>query len=172
MTRRIFGFAVFVLSSLALCWEGGERVMAAPILINGSFENTGGTFVPDGNNTMDLAPVSTAIPGWTIITNRVAWIGPTNPFGITASDGSFSLDLQSYSDGFPYGGVTQTLATTAAHNYQLQFDIGTGGNGTTTSISASAGTASAFFPPPTQIPPAISSGQRKPSTSSRAEQRP
>lgn len=145
MTRRILGLAVYALSSLALCWEGAERLMAAPILINGSFENTGGTFVPDGNDTMDLAPGSTAIPGWTVITNRVAWIGPTNPFGIVASDGGFSLDLQGYSDGFPYGGVTQILATNAAHNYQLQFDIGTAGNGTTTSVTASAGTASALF---------------------------
>src|SRR5436305_13818021 len=84
--------SVLLVAAFALFWGGGAPVMAANLLINGSYENTGGTFVGDGNNTMSLPPGSGAIPGWTTFSNSVAWIGPTNPFGVVASNGSFSLD--------------------------------------------------------------------------------
>src|SRR5579883_1141472 len=43
------------------------------LLVNGSFENTGGTFVPDGNNVMSLGVGSTVIPGWTIVSGEIVW---------------------------------------------------------------------------------------------------
>lgn len=63
----------------------------ANLLVNGSFED--GAFVSDGNQTMSLAPGSTVITGWTVITDTTAWINVGNPFGLTASDGSRFLDL-------------------------------------------------------------------------------
>jgi hypothetical protein len=145
--RRMFSPAILgaiVLAALGLLCGVGRPAEAA-LLVNGSFENTQQTFVADANDTMDLAAGSTAIPGWTVVTNNVAWIGPTNPFGIVASSGSYSLDLQGYSDGSPYGGVQQSVATNVGHNYLVQFDVGTLGNGTTTTITASAGATSSPF---------------------------
>jgi hypothetical protein len=65
----------------------------ANLLTNGSFENTGGTFVGDGNLVDELGSGATVIPGWTT-TNGVptAWIKNGNPYGISASKGvSFSI---------------------------------------------------------------------------------
>ena len=59
----------------------------ANLLTNGSFE--AGAFVNQGNDTMSLPPGSTVITGWTVVTDTTAWIGPTNPFGLTASEGSY-----------------------------------------------------------------------------------
>ena len=68
-------------------------VLAAPayaaLVNNGSFENTGSTFVGNGQDYMVLNAGSTIIPGWTVINNPLAWIGPTNPFGLAASQGAF-----------------------------------------------------------------------------------
>jgi hypothetical protein len=146
MKRRMLGLAVFAFVSLTLFWGGVGRIMAAS-LVNGSFENTGGTFVPDGNGAMSLGAGSTTIPGWTTTTAELAWISNTNFFAghPQASDGTFFLDLTGYHDSFPYAGVTQTVATNAAHNYKLEFDIGSGGLGQTSTISASAGTTTASF---------------------------
>ena len=63
----------------------------ANLLVNGSFEQ--GAFVNQGNQTMSLAPGSTVITGWTVVTDATAWINAGNPFGLAASDGSRFLDL-------------------------------------------------------------------------------
>ena len=60
---------------------------------------------------MSLNPGATAITGWAVLTDTTAWIGPTNPFGLSASDGSFFLDLTNYQAGRPFAGVAQTFAT-------------------------------------------------------------
>jgi hypothetical protein len=119
-------------------------------LTNGSFENTNGTFVPDGNLVDELSSGSTAIPGWTT-TNGVAtaWIENGNPWNIPAANGSFFLDLTGYSNSGTYGGVTQSFATTAGTNYVVTFDLGYGGNssafGGPVSVTASAGGTSEIF---------------------------
>ena len=76
---------------------------------------------------MLLSAGSTAIPGWTVINGGLAWDGPTNPYGLTASDGSYFLDLTGDHDNPPYAGVgqSQTIATTIGAVYQLSFDLGT-----------------------------------------------
>src|SRR5579871_4653800 len=91
-------------------------------ITNGSFENTGGTFVGDVNKVDLLASGSTAIPGWTTINGvPTAWLQNGNPYGISASNGSFFLDLTGYADSGTYGGVMQTFATTAGTSYVVTF---------------------------------------------------
>ncbi len=69
----------------------------ASLIANGSFENTNNTFVGDANKVDELNSGSTAIPGW-MTTNGVqtAWIENGNPYGISAIDGQFFLDLTGY----------------------------------------------------------------------------
>lgn len=94
----------------------------ANLLVNGSFED--GVFVNQGNQTMSLAPGSSVIAGWTVLTDATAWINAGNPFGLAASDGSRFLDLTNYSAGAPFAGLSQSFATTAGATYTLSFDLG------------------------------------------------
>jgi hypothetical protein len=107
-----------------LCLPG---VASAALIFNGSFEL--GSFSPSadhpGDDTMVLGVGATDITGWTVINGGLAWIGPANPFGLTASQGSYFLDLTDYRDNPPYGGVAQVLIpTVAGQRYHLSFDIG------------------------------------------------
>jgi hypothetical protein len=97
----------------------------ANLLNNGSFEL--GNFVPNAQDTMDLAVGSTDMADWTVANASLAWIGPSNPFALSASDGSYFLDLSGYHDSTPYGGVQldQAIPTTVGTQYRLVFDIGT-----------------------------------------------
>src|SRR5450755_3887877 len=98
---RLLRAAIFMVPVL------GASMAHANLLTNGSFEN--GTFVPNTQDTDVLAPTSTAMTGWTVIGGEsLAWIGPTNPFGLTASQGSYFLDLTGYSAGPPFSGVSQS----------------------------------------------------------------
>jgi hypothetical protein len=122
----------------------------ANLLTNGSFENTGGTFVPDGNKVDELPSGSSAIPGWTTTNGTfTAWIENGNPYGISASDGTFFLDLTGYADFGTYGGVSQSFATTPGTGYVVTFDLGYGGNsgafgGPVQVTAAAAGSAQTF----------------------------
>ena len=69
--------------------------MADPILVNGSVENTGGTWVDNtGIGEMKISPPSSVIPGWTVINGELAWA--PGGFGLSASDGLFMLDLTGF----------------------------------------------------------------------------
>lgn len=116
----------------------------ANLLVNGSFED--GVFVNQGNQTMSLAPGSSVIAGWTVVTDSTAWINAGNPFGLAASDGSRFLDLTNYSAGAPFAGLSQSFATTAGATYTLSFDLG-GSNawGRPDALIASAAGTSASF---------------------------
>lgn len=116
----------------------------ANLLVNGSFEE--GAFVNQGNQTMSPGVGSTVISGWTVITDATAWIRSGNPFGLSASDGNYFLDLTNYSAGAPFAGMSQTIATTAGATYSLTFDLG-GSNawGRPDSIIASAAGTSVSF---------------------------
>jgi len=136
------------LRALALCASLLAATAAhANLLSNGSFELGG--FVNQGNDTMSLAAGSTVITGWTVVTDTTAWIGPTNPFGLTASDGSFFLDLTNYQTGAPFAGMSQVIATTPGATYSLSFDLG-GSTfwGRPDAITASAAGTSATFTTP------------------------
>lgn len=118
MTRFSISWNALLLSASLL----GASAVHANLLTNGSFES--GAFVNEGNDTMSLAPGSMTITGWTVITDTTAWIGPTNPFGLSASNGSFFLDLTNYQAGAPFAGVTQVISTTPGATYALSFDLG------------------------------------------------
>jgi hypothetical protein len=122
----------------------GPAAQAQNLLVNGSFEE--GAFVNQGNQTMSLAPGSTLISGWTVLTDATAWINAGNPFGLAASDGSRFLDLTNYSAGAPFAGLSQTFATLAGSTYTLSFDLG-GSNawGRPDALIASAGGTSTTF---------------------------
>ncbi len=122
----------------------------ADLITNGSFEDTSKTFVGDANKVDELNSGSSAIPGWTTINGvPTAWIMNGNPYGISAADGSFFLDLTGYSDFGTYGGVSQSFATTAGTSYVVTFDLGYGGDSTAfggpVSVLVSAGGSSQTF---------------------------
>jgi hypothetical protein len=134
--------ALFLTAALV----GGTSAQAN-LLTNGSFES--GAFVNQGNDTMSLAVGSTVITGWTVVTDTTAWIGATNPFGLSASNGSFFLDLTNYQAGAPFAGMSQTVATTPGATYSLAFDLGSSTFwGRPDSITASAAATSQTFTAP------------------------
>ena len=61
---------------------------------NGSFEDIT-TFVDNTGQDVDVLPGgSTAITGWTVLPGHtVSWIGPSNPLGLAATEGSYFLNL-------------------------------------------------------------------------------
>ena len=127
---------------------GASGAAEANLLVNGSFEN--GNFAPPGNATMSLAVGSTAMTGWTTFNDTLSWIGTGNPWGLTANDGARFLDLTDLSAGAPFGGIRQTVATTAGASYTLSFDLGSSTFwGRPDSITASAAGTSATFTSPT-----------------------
>ncbi len=71
-----------------------------------------------------LAPPSSAITGWTVITDHVPRLQTGNAYSIVPQDGNISLDLQGYTDSAPFGGVQQVLTTSAGQLYDLSFWIG------------------------------------------------
>jgi hypothetical protein len=111
--------AGLVFTAFAICGSSSAR---GNIVTNGSFESGSYTFGADGG--VDLPAGSTAITGWTVVTNDVAALGPANIYPILAKDGGTSLDLQGYTDSAPYGGVSQTLDTISGHTYDVTFWIG------------------------------------------------
>jgi hypothetical protein len=140
LMRRSFVLAVAVLL-------GSLSSNAASLIVNGSFES--GNFVPDPQDSMALAVGATDMTGWTVQSAPLAWIGPSNPFGLSASDGSYFLDLSGYHDNAPYAAVVQSLnvATTIGAQYRLSFDIGTDPqyDAAAVGILATAGSAAATF---------------------------
>lgn len=115
---------------------------ALPIT-NASFEL--GTFVNDGNGTMVLPVGSTVMTGWTVTGDQLAWIISPNPWGLSAEESNRFLDFTAYPAGAPFGGVTQTLATVAGQQYQVNYFLGSytqRWGGPPVSILASAGSTS------------------------------
>jgi hypothetical protein len=102
----------------------------ANLLSNGSFE--AGTFTPDANGVQRLglgSPGPLPLAGWTLFVGDVFWVGTPNAYGITASDGSRSMNL--YDPFRPLvrvGSVQQTVASTVGTRYELSFDVGTNAN--------------------------------------------
>ncbi len=119
---------------------------ASNLVTNGSFEDAT-NFVDNGQDTMQVALASTLMTGWTVIGGHdTAWIGPTNPFSLSASDGRYFQDLTSYYTGGPFSGVSQSIATQAGHHYLLTFDLGSSTIwGLPSAIQASAGASSQTF---------------------------
>ena len=143
-TMQKVSVAVVVLSVL-----GFASAAQANLITNGSFEDTT-NFVPDhpADDTMSLPVASTAMTGWKVVNGSLAWIGPANTFGLTASNGDFFLDLTDYRDATPYGGVTQSITTVIGGQYRLTFDLGSSSiynPDIPDSIFATAGSTSQLF---------------------------
>jgi hypothetical protein len=120
--KKLHSLCVF--SVFALLVGFGQGVARANLITNGSFE-TGGNFT-----SYDNVAVSDNITmaGWTVVgqpgrTNPITWIYSGN-FGLTAQDGNYFLDLTGFQDGPPYGGVSQTISTSAGNSYSLSFYLG------------------------------------------------
>ena len=117
-TRRIAAFIVGAIASL------DSVAHAQNLLTNPSFDL--GSFVNRGDGFQILPNGSTAISGWTVINDELAWGTIPNSALIAPLSGLFFLDLQG--DGVasaPYGGVTQSITTVAGQQYHLSFNLGT-----------------------------------------------
>ncbi|MGH7029484.1 MAG: PEP-CTERM sorting domain-containing protein [Stellaceae bacterium] len=104
-----------------------------------------------------------------------AWIENGNPYGISATNGSFFLDLTGYTNSGTYGGVTQSVTgLTVGTNYALTFDLGYGGNSTAfggpVTVRVDAGSSSATFTSGSGTPknPAVWDGENFDFTASSA----
>ena len=118
----------------------------ANLLTNGSFEL--GTFVDDGNNTDSFLAGPTTITGWAAVGRQVSWIRSSNPWGLSAEDGTHFLDLTGYQTGAPFGGVQQIIPTNVGEQYSLSFFLGSytqRWGGPPVAILASAGSTSQTF---------------------------
>jgi hypothetical protein len=132
--------------SLLICTLACFVPAQAALIANGSFES--GTFVNDGNGTDSFSAGATTITGWAAVGRQVSWIQTPNPWGLLAQDGSHFLDLTGYNTGAPFGGVTQTIATTVGQQYDLSFFLGSytqRWGGPPVSILAAAGSTSQAF---------------------------
>lgn len=110
--------ALFVLPTAA------QAVSPTQAFQNGGFEN--GTFSQSASSQV-LTAGSNAITGWTVIGSNVEWDKNGNVYGITSSEGSYSLDLSGNPDNIG-SGVQQSFSTIANHDYSLSFDVGTNGS--------------------------------------------
>jgi Protein of unknown function (DUF642)/PEP-CTERM motif len=124
----------------------------ADLIVNGSFDNTNGTFVDNtSQGGENILPGSNPIAGWTISgTSTVLWINTPNTFaGIGQSPGNaspFFLDLTGTTDSAPFASVSQTINTVAGNSYRLTFDLGSSTSwGIQDGITATAGGTSQTF---------------------------
>jgi len=148
LVSRFFSLRLtFIASALV----GGAALLSSPaahaqLITNGSFEagNFTGTNPQSAAGSTQLFTGATNITGWTVVNAELAWLQNSNPYGIVASDGVRTLDLTGYHDASPYGGVSQTIATTAGSIYNLSFDIGAYA-GSSAGVTASAGALSQNF---------------------------
>ncbi len=121
-----------------------SQSVSANLITNGSFESGG--YVPSSNDTMTLFVGSTAMDGWTVNNDLIAWIGPANPWFLTANEGDFFLDLTDFSTGSPFGGVSQGITTDVGQSYELSFDLGSSNRwGRPSAIEASAAGSTNIF---------------------------
>jgi len=121
-----------------------SQVASANLITNGGFES--GAYIPSSNDTMTLPVGSTAMNGWTVTDDLIAWIGPVNPWSLAASEGDFFLDLTDFATGSPFGGVSQNITTVAGQSYEISFDLGSSNLwGRPSAIEASAAGFSNIF---------------------------
>jgi len=93
-------------------------------LVNGSLENTEGSFVPNGYNFMELAVGSTSLPGWTVVSDSVSWLPNGNPWNLATPYGGMFLDLTGNHDNGSFGGISQTITTVPSQTYQFSLALG------------------------------------------------
>ena len=126
----------------------GCGVAQAALITNGSFENPNSTFTdntPGGNTAMNLSVGATSVTGWTVINDAITWIkGPS--FALSTPAGEYFLDLTGTTSNSPYGGVSQSIATTFGTMYRVSFQLGSDTNyGLPTGVNVIAGATSQVF---------------------------
>jgi hypothetical protein len=118
-------------------------------LVNGSLENTGGTFAPNGDGFMELSTGSTALPGWTVVSDSISWLPNANPWGLSTPSGSMFVDLTGAHDDGSFGGISQTIITVPSQTYRLSLSLGSQQNDPAfsgpMSVMVSAGASSQSF---------------------------
>ncbi len=107
----LLGSGLAVVMSLALA---GSAMAAA--FTNGGFNNTGGYSVGAFVRLYAGTGTATAIPGWTVTSGNVDWIGS---YWQSADADGYSLDM----DGDAPGAITQTFDTTVNATYFVQFSL-------------------------------------------------
>lgn len=114
------------------------------LVVNGSFEL--GNFSPWGYDSATELVGTSDISGWAVISNSAAWIGPGNPWGLAAPDGTKFLDLTEFRSSGTLAAVRQTIATVPGTDYLLTFSLGSQtAFGLPVGVTATAGTASSTF---------------------------
>ena len=147
-------FSIAAGAVIGSCLILSPAASALNLLVNPSFEQ--GAFIDRGDGYQILPNGSTAITGWTVINDSLAWgtypNAAVNTSPILPFDGNFFLDLQG--DGLfnaPYGGVSQSLLTVIGQQYHLSFYLGTQQDAASpfthgpVSVTASAGAMSSPF---------------------------
>jgi hypothetical protein len=104
---------------------------AAALVTNGDFANIGGVWTNNtGLGSNDWQTVGAVpIPGWTNVPGfaNEFWVGASNGYGLSASPGNgsaFFVDLTGQANNLPFGGIEQSIATTAGTRYTLSFALG------------------------------------------------
>ncbi len=125
---------------------------ASNLITNGSFEvgtPSDNPYDSSANSQQLLSGDTTSLSGWTVTgaaSSDIAWIGSSNTYGVTASQGSDFLDLTGWQWGGAGGkGVMQTISTVAGQQYTLSFDLGNSisyNYGGTNALSVQAGSLS------------------------------
>jgi hypothetical protein len=103
-------------------WFAYGAATGEELIINGSFENTAGTFVATPQGVMSLGGGNTSIPGWAVVTGETAWLHNTNTYGGTSPFGSYFVDLTGVSG--PNSTLTQTIQTVAGRGYRVSLALG------------------------------------------------
>jgi hypothetical protein len=144
--RRSLTAAAFAGGLALIATEAG----AANLVSNGDFANIDGTWTDNtglGSNDF-LTPGAVAIPGWSNVPGfaNEFWVTSPNGYGLTASPGngsSFFVDLTGQANSQPFGGLEQTISTTAGVKYTLTFALGSATTWNSGPDAGSALTASA-----------------------------
>jgi Protein of unknown function (DUF642) len=143
--------AIYVSAAFASAAFISTNAGAANLATNGDFDNIGNVWTNNtgkGSNDWQTAG-NVAIPGWSNVPGfaNEFWVTSPNSYsGLTASPGngsSFFVDLTGQDNNQPFGGLEQTIATTAGASYTLTFALGASTAWNLGSLAGSALTASA-----------------------------
>jgi hypothetical protein len=141
MKRDIIAAAIAGAAALISTGAG-----AVNLVENGDFDNTAFLWSDNtGFSSNDFqTPGGVDIPGWSNVSGfaNEFWVTTPNGYsGLTASPGNgstFFVDLTGQANSQPFGGLEQTISTTAGAKYVLTFALGAA---TTWNLGALAGSA-------------------------------
>jgi hypothetical protein len=107
------------LSTLAICLIGFATGVQANLIMNGSFENTGGAAPIGGYGSAATWQIYQTIPYWDASQNIEIW---TDDFIVDAYDGDNVVELNAHpASTSGQFSISQSFATEAGQQYQLTF---------------------------------------------------